>query len=119
MGELNQHEYADKIRRQYTEKEITKMDELRELDNRVKRPAKIFAYIFGTLGALVLGVGMCLAMKVIGTTLAYGFTIGIMVGVIGIVWVIANYFIYQAIMKSSRNKYSKKVITLTDELLNK
>lgn len=119
MSELNQEQYAYKIRSQYTEKEVTKLDELRALDSKVKRPAKIFAYIFGILGAMVLGVGMCLAMQVIGTALSFGFTLGILIGVTGIALVIANYFIYMAILKSRKNKYANQVITLTNELLNK
>ena len=38
---------VQKIRSQYTEKEDTVLDELKMLDRKVKRPANIFAYIFG------------------------------------------------------------------------
>lgn len=119
MSESSQEKYANKIRGQYEEKELTKLDELRALDRKVKRPAKIFAYIFGAAGAMVLGAGMCLAMKVIGAASTFGVALGIVIGVAGIVWVIANYFIYRAILKSRKNKYSNRVITLTNELLNK
>ena len=71
---------VEHIREQYAEKRVTKFDELKALDKRVKRPAEIFAYTFGVVGALVLGTGMCLAMKVIGDMMA----LGIVIGVVGI-----------------------------------
>ena len=40
---------------------------LRKLDRRAKLPATVFTYTFGIVFAPVLGVGMCLAMQVIGT----------------------------------------------------
>ena len=59
-----------KIRSSYEEREITKLDELKALDKKVKRPAQIFAYVYGSISSLVLGTGMCLAMKVIGNSMA-------------------------------------------------
>lgn len=37
-------EVVQKIRSQYVEKENTELDELRELDAKVKRPANVFAH---------------------------------------------------------------------------
>ena len=62
----------ERIRASYTEKEVTKLDELHRVDKKVKRPVKIFAYVYGSLSSLVLGTGMCLAMKVIGNSMALG-----------------------------------------------
>lgn len=109
----------EKIRANYTKREITKFDELKKLDGKVKRPAKIFAYVFGSLSSLVLGTGMSLAMKVIGATLSFAMPLGIGVGLLGILLVSINYPIYKGILKRRRNKYSSLVIELTDSLLNK
>ena len=51
--------YAEKIASEYAPKETRKIVALKKLDNRAKRPADIFAYTFGILMALTLGVGMC------------------------------------------------------------
>lgn len=40
---------------------------LRELDAEAKRPANIFGYVFGSVGAMVMGAGMSLVMADIGT----------------------------------------------------
>ncbi len=105
----------ERIRASYTEKEITKLDELKELDKKVKRPAQIFAYVYGSLSSLVLGTGMCLAMKVIGNSMA----LGIGIGLVGIALTLTTYPIFKAILKRRKNKYAKQIFELSDSLLNK
>jgi hypothetical protein len=94
--------------------ERTKLDELKALDRKVKVPAEIFAYSFGTASSLVLGTGMCLAMKVIGDMMI----LGIGIGLVGIALVTANYFLYKKILKARKQKYAKKILQLSDALLN-
>lgn len=115
MEKQTERVVADRIREQYVEHKETRLEELQKLDGKVKRPASIFGYVFGTAGALVLGTGMCLAMKIIGNLVP----LGIVIGCIGIVMVSVNYSIYKALEKSRKAKYSTEVLRLTDELLNK
>lgn len=109
---------VEQIRDSYVEKGITKFDELKALDKRVKRPAEIFAYVFGSLSSLVLGTGMCLAMKVIGAGLSFAMPLGIGVGILGIALVSVNYPIYQKILKSRKKKYASRIMELSNSLLN-
>lgn len=44
--------------------------------------------------------------------------LGIVVGIVGIGMVAANYFLYKAILKSRRKKYADRVIALSNGLLN-
>lgn len=105
---------VEKIRMQYQGEEVTKIDELKALDKKVKKPARVFAYIFGTIGSLILGTGMCLAMKIIGDMMA----LGIAIGVVGIAIVSFNYSIYKAMLNSRKSKYAKQIIELSDLALN-
>ena len=111
---MQQTNEVKKIQSQYLPKEASKLDELKALDKKVKLPAEIFAYSFGSAGALVLGTGMCLAMKVIGNMMG----LGIVVGLVGIGLVTANYFLYKKILKSRKSKYAKQINELAGELLN-
>lgn len=111
---VEQMNVVKEIQAQYLPKEKTKMAELKALDKKVKLPAEVFAYSFGSAGALVLGTGMCLAMKVIGDMMA----LGIVIGVIGIGLVTANYFLYKKILKARRKKYAAQITELASELLN-
>ena len=115
----NQIKKIEQIRASYTEKEITKFDELKELDRKVKRPAEIFAYIFGIIASLILGTGMSLAMKVIGASLSFAMPLGIGVGLLGILLASVNYPLYKKILKSRKEKYASQIIELSNGLLNK
>ncbi|MBQ7798341.1 MAG: dihydropteridine reductase, partial [Clostridia bacterium] len=85
---MDDKKLIEKIKKDYeTDNTPTKFEELKALDKKVKVPVRIFAYIFGIIGTLVLGVGMCLAMKVIGDMMVAG----VIIGLLGIVMVVINY----------------------------
>lgn len=108
--------YAEKIASEYAPKETRKVVALKKLDNRAKRPANIFAYTFGVVASLLLGVGMCLSMQVIGNKSALFTALGVVVGVIGIAGVSVNYPIYKKILEKSKKKYSADIIALANEI---
>ena len=91
---MNQHDtdfLVQKIRTQYTEKEHTQLDALRDLDKKVKRPANVFAYTFGSIGAIIMGSGMSLVMTDMGSTLGVESLVpGIIIGIIGMVIASSN-----------------------------
>ena len=58
--------YAEQLANEYAPKDTSKVVALRKLDAKAKLPAEIFAYSFGILASLILGLGMCLSMKLIG-----------------------------------------------------
>ena len=103
----------EKIRAGYIERKETKFDQLKKLNQKVSRPAKVFAYVFGTVASLILGLGMCLAMKVIGDMMIPG----IVIGCVGILLVGVNYRLYEAILASRKKKYAAEVLALSDELI--
>lgn len=108
---------AQNIRESYGERRETDLEKLRRLDEKVKRPADILAYTLGVIGALILGVGMCICMGVLGASNL--FALGIVVGVAGIAVVVANYFIYRAVLNSRKKKYSAEVLALSDRILGR
>ncbi len=110
--------FAEKMLSSYSEKQPSKVEELKSLDKKVKRSAEIFAYTFGIISSLILGVGMCLAMKVIGGTNLL-MALGIVIGVVGIALCVCNYFIYKAILNSRKKKYASQIISLSNKILNK
>ena len=119
MNKNEQDFLVQKIRTQYTEKEHTKLDELKELDSKVKRPANVFAYIVGSLGAIIMGSGMSLVMTDIGKMFGVsdGMVPGIIIGIVGMLIVIINYPIYKRILGSRRKKYADKIIEISDKLM--
>ena len=112
----NQKTLIQQIKEEYEPKPESqrKLETLIALNERVKLPALIFAYAFGIIGALVLGLGMCLAMKVIGDLMA----LGIVIGILGIAMVSVNYFIYKGLLNSRKKQYADQILELSNELLN-
>lgn len=111
---------VEKIRTKYVEKKDSSLDELRKLDRKVKAPAEVFAYIFGSISALVMGAGMSLVMTDVATLIGLGdMTVpGIAVGVVGMVLAIVNYPIYKGILSSRKNKYADKILALSNKILS-
>ena len=119
MNRNDQDFLVQKIRTQYTEKEHTGLDELKELDSKVKRPANVFAYIFGSISAIIMGTGMSLVMTDIAETVGIQnpMLYGIVIGIIGMFMAIINYPIYKGILGSRRKKYADKIIALSDKIM--
>lgn len=120
---MNKHEQeylVQKIRTQYTEETHTELDALKALDRKVKAPANIFAYTFGTLSALILGSGMSLIMTDLHTVLGLADPLltGTVVGILGLVMALANYPIYKGILGSRRKKFADQIIALSDKIAN-
>ena len=119
MNKNDQEFLVQKIRTQYTEKQHTQLDALKALDTKVKKPANVFAYIFGVLSAIIMGCGMSLVMTDIGAMLGMSstMTLGIIIGVVGLLLAVINYPIYKGILSSRKKKYAQQIIALSDELM--
>ena len=111
------------IRKKYVIPEQTedKMAQLRRLDAAVTQKATSVSLVFGVIGALILGMGMSLAMtdigKMIGLAGGMAMLVGILIGIVGIVLVCVAYPIYNSIIKKEREKIAPEIIRLTDELM--
>ncbi len=111
---------AQKIRTQYMEKKSTELDALRALDAKVKRPANVFAYVFGSISAIIMGAGMSLVMTDIGDMIGIAQTmpIGIAVGVAGLIMALLTYPIFKGILNSRKKKYAPEIIKLSEKIMN-
>ena len=120
MNKNDQEFLVQKIRTQYTEKEHTGLDDLKELDKKVKRPANVFSYLFGAIGALIMGAGMSLVMTDIAERIGLGIDSvlsGVLVGIVGMFMTIINYPVYKGILGARREKYANKIIALSDKIM--
>lgn len=119
MDYKEQEYLVQKIRTQYTEKQYTELDELKALDKKVKRPADLFAYGFGSLSALVMGAGMSLVMTDIGQTVGLSDPMvpGVVIGIAGMLLAAVNYPMYKGVLGCRRKKYAEKIIALSDALV--
>ena len=121
MNKNDQQFMAQKIRTQYMEKQSTELDELRALDAKVKRPANVFAYVFGAVSAIIMGAGMSLVMTDIGAVVGITspMTLGIIIGVVGLGMALLTYPMYKRILNLRKKKYGAEILKLSDKIMNK
>ena len=119
MNKNDQEFLVQKIRTQYTEKQHTELDTLKELDAKVKRPANVFAYIYGSLSAIVMGAGMSLVMTDIGTIIGLDGAMvpGIVIGIVGMGMALSTYPIYKKILSARRKNYAPEILALSEKIM--
>jgi len=111
--------YAEQLANEYAPKDTSKVVALRKLDAKAKLPATVFAYIFGIFAALVMGVGMCLSMKVIGGDTPAMFVLGVVLGSIGLLGAGINYPVYRKLLARGKEKYAYDIMQLAKEISEK
>ena len=119
MRNNDQEFLVQKIRTQYTEKQHTELDALQALDAKVKRPAHVFAYTYGSVSAIVMGAGMSLVMTEIGQIIGLSSAMvpGIAVGIVGMGMALSTYPIYKKMLDARKKKYAPEILKLSDQIM--
>lgn len=110
--------YAEKIASEYAPKKENKVNALHKLDNKAKLPSTIFAYVYGIVSALILGVGMCLAMGTLAAGESWAMPLGIVIGIIGLFGAATNYPIYRVLLQKGKKKYAYEIMELAKDIAN-
>ncbi|MBQ4561698.1 MAG: dihydropteridine reductase [Clostridia bacterium] len=109
---------AESIAKDYAPKDNSKIIALKKLDARAKLPATVFTYTFGIVSCLIAGLGMSLAMQVIGSVTA-AMVLGIVIGIIGFAGCSVNYPIYKKMLEKGKSKYAYEIVQLAREIAEK
>ena len=121
MNKKDQEYLVQKIRTQYTEKQHTELDALKALDARVKKPANVFAYVYGSLSAIIMGAGMSLVMTDIASTIGMSgdpMIPGIILGIVGLGMALINYPIYRSLLNRRKEKYAPQILAMSEKIMN-
>ncbi|MGN0741839.1 MAG: dihydropteridine reductase [Candidatus Fimadaptatus sp.] len=108
--------YAEQLANEYAPKDTSRVIALRKLDARAKLPATVFTYTLGIAAALVMGLGMCLSMQVIGSGTTAMFAVGIALGILGLLGMGVNYPIYARLLEKGKRKYAYDIMKLAREI---
>lgn len=119
MSNNDQEFLVQKIRTQYTEKQHTELDALKALDAKVKKPANVFAYTYGSVSAIIMGTGMSLVMTEIGEIigLANAMVPGILIGIVGMGMALLTYPIYKKMLNARKKKYAPEILKLSEKIM--
>ena len=109
------------IRKRYQTRETSDLDALKALDAKVKGPANVFAYTYGSVSAIIMGSGMSLVMTEIGAILGLTATMvpGIAIGVVGMGMALTTYPIYKGILNARKKKFGPEILKLTEKIMEK
>lgn len=111
----SENQEIQEIRKRYLSQGESKLDELKRLDAQVQNSGMIESLCTGIIGCLIFGFGMCLAMQVIGTGI-WTMVLGILVGIIGMIGMLFAYPVYRTKQRKAKEKYSPRILELTEEL---
>lgn len=103
---------VQEIRKKYLPRQESKFEELKRLDHDVQLAGMAESLTVGMVGCFVFGIGMCLAMHVIGNSIL----LGILAGIIGVAVMIAAFPIYRRISGKVKKKLAPRILQLTSEL---
>lgn len=108
---------AEQIRRQYIPHEANKMEQLQELDRRVKFPGKMIAGSLGLVGSLVMGAGMAKIMVNDSSAAGSELRKGLAMSIPGMMLALLSYPAYKIITEKRKKQYASEVLHLSGELM--
>ena len=100
------------IRNKYLPQEESRLEELKRLDRLVQNSGVTESLCTGMVGCLVFGLGLCLAMKVIGNAM----WLGIILGLLGISGMLTAYPIYRRCFAKAKAKHTPRILELVAAL---
>jgi len=103
------------IRKKYLPQEESKLEELKRLDNTVQTSGMTESLSAGIGGALVFGLGLCLAMQIIGSGVIL-VILGVLLGIVGIAGMLVAYPVYRRVFDNTKQKFTPRILELTAEL---
>lgn len=106
---------VQEIRKKYLPQEESKLEELKRLDNQVQMSGMTESLCAGVGGLLIFGLGMCLAMQVLGSGVLV-VALGVLIGLVGMVGMIAAYPVYRKTYNRTKAELTPRILELTAEL---
>ena len=110
-----ENQEIQEIRSKYLPREESKLEELKRLDHTVQSSGIIESLCAGIGGVLIFGLGLCLAMQVIGSGVLT-VVLGVLLGVVGTVGMLVAYPIYRKVFGKTKERLVPRILELTAEL---
>ena len=100
------------IRKKYLPKEETKLEELKRLDQLVRNSGVTESLCAGIGGCLIFGLGLCLAMEVIGQMI----WLGVILGLVGAVGMLIAFPVYRKYFNKAKAQHTPRIMELVAQL---
>jgi len=106
------HQEVLQIRQKYLPQTESKLEELKRLDGLVQSSGVTESLCAGIGGCMIFGLGLCLAMEVIGNMV----WLGILLGLAGMAGMLAAFPVYRKVFNKAKMRYSPRILELAAEL---
>lgn len=100
------------IRKKYLPQPESKLEELKRLDRTVQNSGVMESLSAGIGGCIIFGLGLCLAMEVIGSMV----WLGIIIGLIGAAGMLLAYPLYRKRFAKAKAQHTPRILELANEL---
>lgn len=100
------------IRKKYLPREESRLEELKQLDHLVQASGVPEALGAGIGGALVFGLGFCLTMGVIGSSML----LGVLLEALGAAAMISAFPLYRKRFNKAKAAHTPRILQLAEEL---
>lgn len=108
-----QNQEVENIRKKYLPQEVSKINQLRQLDRRVQTAGLMQSLTVGIIGCLIFGLGMCFGLNVFGG----GAVFATFLCPLGLAVMLPAYPLFRHISKKTKEKLTPQILKLTDEIL--
>jgi hypothetical protein len=114
---IKEEKYAEKMLADYSpeEKGNTDYETLKGLDKKVHQLPLINAYVMGTIYTLTFGFAFCLCLKAL--VLPVPDWLGYVLGGVGILGLVGNYFAYKAFLAHQKLLYKDRIVEVSKKIL--
>ena len=106
---------VQEIRKKYLPQKESKLEELKRLDRCVQNSGAPESLCAGVGGLLIFGFGICLAMQVIGVGNLF-VIFGTLIALIGGLGMASAYPVYRLVFSKTKAKFTPRILELTAEL---
>ncbi len=103
----------ENIRKKYLPQEESKMERLKRLDDQVQAAGMLQGLIFGIIGCLILGIGVCFCLDVF--TAAPWLTVVLLI--LGALIMLPAYPVYRRIARKTKERLAPEILKLSDEII--
>ena len=105
---------VESIRKKYVPHEVSKLERLKKLDNKVQSAGIIESLCIGTVGALIFGIGMCFFLDVFAGPKIFA----ALFMILGSLVMIPAFPICKYISKRTKASLTPEILRLSDEIIN-
>ena len=105
---------VESIRKKYVPHEVSKLERLKKLDNKVQSAGIVEALCVGTAGALLFGIGMCFFLDVFSGAKIFA----ALYMILGVLVMIPAFPIFKYISKKKKASLTPEILRLSDEIIN-